>query len=150
MPSPRCRGFAARARRSVPMPATRPAASRTTMLSHCCWRRVAGAVAVLCPVLVGSVAARGDGPAPSTGPTVPWREYRQTVQPFFAKHCFACHTDEKSGDVRLDLFSDEKALARGLPTLEKALGMLRKHAMPPRRRPQPSSAETKPVLAWLE
>jgi hypothetical protein len=109
------------------------------------WVRVAGAVAVLCPFLV-----RGAAPPAGTGPTGQWREYRQTVQPFFAKHCFACHADKKRGEVRLDLFRDEEALAKGLPTIEKALGVLRQGAMPPRGRPRPGDAELKPVLAWLE
>lgn len=107
--------------------------------------RVAGAVAILWPALLWGAA-----PPASTGSSSHWREYRQTVQPFFAKHCFACHTDKKRGEVRLDLFRDEKALARGVPTLEKTLDALTKHAMPPKGRPQPRDAESKPVLAWLE
>jgi hypothetical protein len=79
-----------------------------------------------------------------------WREYQRAVQPFFAKHCFECHADKQSGDVRLDLVTDENALANNLPALEKALAMLRKRAMPPKRRPQPGLDELKPVLAWLE
>jgi hypothetical protein len=108
--------------------------------------RIAGPVAVLCPFLILSVAARSVGP----GATAEWRAYQQTVQPFFAKHCFTCHTDKQSGDVRLDQFPDEKALAKNWLTLEKALAVLRQRAMPPKRRPQPSDSELKPVLAWLE
>jgi mono/diheme cytochrome c family protein len=70
--------------------------------------------------------------------------------PFFTKHCFACHTDKNSGDVRLDCIKDEPSLTDNAPLLEKALAMLRKHAMPPKRRPQPEEAEIKPVIAWLE
>jgi hypothetical protein len=78
-----------------------------------------------------------------------WQAFQKTIQPFFAKHCFECHTDKKRGGVRLDQF-DEKALAQRSPTLEKVLEMLGKHAMPPRKRAQPSDKELKPVLAWLE
>jgi hypothetical protein len=113
------------------------------------WVRIAAAVALLGLLLAGSWTACG-GQSTGNGPTTQWREYRQTVQPFFAKHCFECHTDKQSGDVRLDLFQDENALVKGLPTLEKALGMLRKKAMPPNKRPQPGADEIKPVLAWLE
>src|SRR5262249_30529575 len=73
----------------------------------------------------------------------------RTVVPFFAKHCFACHTDKNRGGVRLDRFPDEQALAQGLPILEKAQDMLRTQAMPPKGRPQPAPREIKPVLAWL-
>src|SRR5437870_4219027 len=105
MPSPRCRGLSV--------------APRTTMLPRRFWVRVAGAVALLGAFLDWGAASRGAGPPAGTGPSAQWREYRRTVQPFFARHCFACHTDKKRGDVRLDLFHDEKALARGLPTIEK-------------------------------
>jgi hypothetical protein len=111
---------------------------------------IAGPGAILCPCLVLSLALRADGPSAGAGPTAEWNEYRRNVQPFFAKHCFACHTDKERGGVRLDRFPDEKALAMGMPTLDKALNMLRAHAMPPKGRPQPSPRETKPVLAWLE
>src|SRR5262245_29316304 len=135
---------------SAHLPAARPAAPRTIMPPRLFWVRVAGAVAILWPFLVCGAASRGVGPPASTAPSAQWREYQRTVQPFFARHCFACHTDKKRGDVRLDLFQDEKALARGLLTLEKTIGMLRKHAMPPKGRPRPGDAEVKPVLAWLE
>jgi mono/diheme cytochrome c family protein len=111
--------------------------------------RIAGAGAILCPCLVLSLAALG-GPSPGTGPTGQWKEYERTVHPFFAKHCFACHADKKRGGVRLDRFPDEKALAKGFPTLDKALDMLRAGAMPPKGRLQPAASELKPVLAWLE
>jgi mono/diheme cytochrome c family protein len=114
------------------------------------WVRVAGVGAILCPFLVLTLVSRGGGPSAGTRPTAEWKEYQRTVQPFFARHCFACHTDKKRGGVRLDGFADEKALAKGLPILEKALDMLRTHTMPPKERPQPAPGEIKPVLAWLE
>jgi hypothetical protein len=119
------------------------------MLSRHLWIRIVRSVAVLCPLLVLSFSSRG-GQAADPSPAAEWREYQRTVQPFLAKYCFECHTDKQSGDVRLDLVTDEKALANNLPALEKALAMLRKRAMPPKRRPQPGQDELKPVLAWLE
>src|SRR5262245_20149918 len=61
-----------------------------------------------------------------------WQAFRQTVQPFLARHCYECHSDKPRGDVRLDKL-DEKALAQRSPTLEKVLDMLGKHAMPPKK-----------------
>jgi len=90
-------------------------------------------MAVAC---LGAFLATGLTPRNSGQPTdlkTEWQTFRKTVQPFFAKHCFDCHTDKKRGDVRLDHF-DEKALARRSPTLEKVLDMLGKHAMPPKKR----------------
>jgi hypothetical protein len=106
--------------------------------------RVAAAAAILCAVLARPAGARGGGP-PSD-----WKQFRQTVQPFFAKHCFDCHADKMRGEVRLDRFADEKALSQSAAILEKALDMLRTQAMPPKGRPRPAAAELKPVLTWLE
>src|SRR5207248_1172221 len=49
-----------------------------------------------------------------------------------------------------DQFPDEKSLIQGAAILDRAQVMLRKHAMPPKKRPQPSPDALKPVLAWLE
>jgi hypothetical protein len=79
-----------------------------------------------------------------------WPTFQKTVQPFFAKHCYLCHNDKKaSGEVRLDRLTDEAALLKEAVIVEKVLGMLRKRAMPPQKRPQPAADELKPVLSWL-
>jgi hypothetical protein len=104
-------------------------------------------VAGLCALLVLGSPSHSSGQP--VGPTTEWPAFQKTVQPFFAKHCFDCHTDKQRGEVRLDRF-DEKALAKRSPALEKALEMLSTHAMPPKKRPQPTDADLKPVLAWLE
>jgi mono/diheme cytochrome c family protein len=129
----------------------RPAAPKMTIVPRYFWARVAGAVAFLCPFLFWSVAGNGVGQAADPSRSAEWGEFQRNVQPFLARHCFGCHGDKKQrGDVRLDLFTDEKALAKGLPTLEKALDLLRTHAMPPKGRPQPGKEEIGPVLAWME
>lgn len=115
-----------------------------------CFRRVMIAAAILCSVLAGSSALRSEIPTRDPASADKWTNYRKTVQPFFAKHCFACHADKKRGGVRLDLFRDERALAEAVPTFEKLVDVLRTHSMPPKRRPQPGDNETAPVLAWLD
>jgi hypothetical protein len=110
--------------------------------------RIATAVAGL-----GALLASGSPPPSSGQPAAPaadWPAFQKTVRPFLAKHCFECHADKESGDVRLDQFADEKALAQRLPTVEKVLDVLGRHAMPPNKRTQPGDGELKPVLAWLE
>jgi len=62
-----------------------------------------------------------------------WTGYQKLVKPFFAKHCLECHADKESGEVRLDRFKDEAALAKGVATIDKVLGMLKKGAMPPQK-----------------
>src|SRR3954469_20745342 len=77
--------------------------------------------------------------------------FSKVVQPFFAKHCLACHSEGKEhADVRLDIFYDDVSLPKGLATLEKVSDMLRRHKMPPAKQPQPGDAEVKPVLGWLD
>lgn len=110
--------------------------------------RIATAVAGLGALLVSGSPPRGSGQP--TAPAADWQSFRTTVQPFLVKHCFECHTDKQSGDVRLDQFADEKALAQRLPTVEKVLDVLGRHAMPPRKRARPGGDELGPVLAWLE
>src|SRR5437899_404610 len=103
------------------------------------WRTAAEVGALVCSVVVG-LPAHGGEPAATAGE---WREFQRIVQPFLARHCLECHGAKRSGDVRLDTFHDETALARGVPILDQALAMLRKQAMPPKRRPQPGGDEVK-------
>jgi hypothetical protein len=97
-----------------------------------------------------AIASDGPGQAPASAHEGDWPAFQKTVLPFLAKHCFECHTDKKSGDVRLDQFQDEKSLVKGVATLERVRVMLGKQAMPPRKRPQPDTDAVKPVLAWLD
>jgi hypothetical protein len=90
------------------------------------------------------------GQTPPSRPGSDWTTFQKTVLPFFAKHCFECHTDKRSGDVRLDRITDDKDLVKSAALLERVQVMLRKQAMPPKKRPQPASDAVKPVLAWLE
>ncbi len=115
-----------------------------------CSRRVRIAAAILCFFIVESTPSRGDSPSPASVPAVQWQAFQKTVQPFFAKHCLECHAEKKRGGVRLDLFRDERALAKGLPTIEKVEEVLRQHVMPPKKRPRPKDDEVQPVLAWLD
>jgi mono/diheme cytochrome c family protein len=80
-----------------------------------------------------------------------WEEFHHTVQPFFAKHCFTCHSgDDAENGFRLDVIKDELALKDSDEALEDVLGMLNRHKMPPSDEPQPAAAEVAPVVAWLQ
>jgi Protein of unknown function (DUF1592)/Protein of unknown function (DUF1587)/Protein of unknown function (DUF1595) len=120
------------------------------MLPRINWLKTGPILPTCLAIFISLLASRTIGQSPvQTSPT-DLAEFQKTVQPFVAKHCLECHGDKKqSGDVRFDLFQDATALAQGFPTLEKAEAMLKKHAMPPQKRPQPGEDETKPVLAWL-
>ncbi len=112
--------------------------------------QIAAAVAGLCLLVIPVSPAHGDDRATESVLSAEWQMFQQTVQPFLAKHCCECHAEKKSGGVRLDRFTDAVALAKGLPTIEKALEMLRKQAMPPKKRPRPRDDEIAPAVAWIE
>jgi hypothetical protein len=105
---------------------------------------------VLSGFVLAALAAEGVGQEPVSKRERDWPAFQEIVLPFLAKHCFECHTDKKSGDVRLDQFQDDPSLARGWATLDRVQIMLRKQAMPPQKRPQPGTDALKPVLTWLE
>jgi hypothetical protein len=130
------------------MPAVFAEASRGDMGSD--YRRVRIAAAILCSVFVVISPLQGGGPSRTPVPAVEWQAFQKTVQPFLVKHCLECHADKKRGGVRLDLFQDEQALAKGLPTLKKTVDALRTQVMPPKKRPRPKDSEIEPVLTWLD
>jgi hypothetical protein len=110
-------------------------------------RRVAFVLSGLALSAIASVAA---GQAPPPRAESDWPAFQKTVLPFLVRHCFECHAEKQSGDVRLDQFQDEQSLVKGAATLERVQVVLRKQLMPPRKRPQPGAEASKPVLAWLE
>jgi hypothetical protein len=105
---------------------------------------------VLSALLLAAVASRGVAQGPASNSDGDWPAFQKIVLPFLSKHCLDCHSEKKSGGVRLDQFPDDKSLAKGLATLEQVQAVLRKQAMPPKKRPQPDSGTVKLVLAWLE
>jgi mono/diheme cytochrome c family protein len=80
-----------------------------------------------------------------------WTEFEKNVQPFFAKHCTACHGAKGvEADAPLDQFPNEASLDKNMVLLEKVVDMLSSGQMPPKKRPQPTKEELEPVLAWLK
>ena len=77
------------------------------------------------------------------------KHFEETVKPFLAKHCSACHGSKKQeADLRLDQLSSrinsETADHWNLVRLQ-----LRLQQMPPEDRPQPSAREHALVVEWL-
>jgi hypothetical protein len=89
---------------------------------------------------------------PATNVAVPtYAEFQKTVQPFLAAHCYECHgPNDTEGDVRLDTFKDDASLAKGVPTLAKAIQMLSTRKMPPKDEPRPTEDEYNLVVAWMK
>ncbi len=89
---------------------------------------------------------------PPPQPAIPtFAEFQQTVQPFLAAHCYECHgPDDTEGDVRLDTFHDDASLAKGVPTIAKAMEMLNTRKMPPKEEKRPTEDEYHTVVAWMD
>jgi len=94
----------------------------------------------LAPVLIGvavcltSAAQQGDQ-----------TEYRNTVQPFLAKNCLACHNAKlRTANLSLDGASVAPA------TWTKVLDKLSAGQMPPPGSPRPGKAEVAAVTRWIE
>jgi hypothetical protein len=68
------------------------------------------------------------------------------VRPFLAKHCQECHGTEKpKGNFRLAQLSDKSSGSSWRSVLEQ----LQSGEMPPKKKPRPSEAESKPVLELI-
>ena len=55
--------------------------------------------------------------------------------------CIRDSPNDSEGGVRLDTFHDDASLAKGLPTIEKAIKMLSDRKMPPKDEPRPPEAD---------
>jgi len=86
----------------------------------------------------------------ASGPKPDFATFAHTVQPFLAEHCYECHDDKDTeGNVRLDIFKDEASLAKGMPTIEKAIKMLTARKMPPKEEPRPTEDDYGKTIAWM-
>ncbi len=72
------------------------------------------------------------------------------MQPFLEAHCYQCHDENDSeGNIRLDILTSEDSLAKGLPTIDKAIKMLANRKMPPKEEPCPTEDEYAAVTKWM-
>ncbi len=66
-------------------------------------------------------------------------------------HCTRCHGAEKNeGDISLDKLTAKPANDRDLERWQLISTMLKRGEMPPEDEPQPSAAERKEVITWIE
>ena len=77
--------------------------------------------------------------------------YEKDVLPLLSDYCYACHGNGKQkGDVALDIHKDPVELLKDQKTWERVLANLRNHTMPPENKKQPSEAERRLVIKWIE
>ncbi|MFN0108833.1 MAG: DUF1592 domain-containing protein [Blastocatellia bacterium] len=78
-------------------------------------------------------------------------DFDQTIQPFLAENCIACHSAKKaSGELNLEQFKTAAAVTEHREQWEMVLLKLRTGEMPPKGAPKPDAAELKAVITWLE
>lgn len=77
--------------------------------------------------------------------------FRNGVKPFFTTYCVKCHgAEKKKGDITVDSLEGDLSLGQDLEEWESILGMLEIGEMPPIAEPQPTRAEAKAVIQWIE
>jgi mono/diheme cytochrome c family protein len=75
----------------------------------------------------------------------------ESVKPVFAKYCLSCHNDKKmSGGMSLEPFSDTASARKSHDLWDKVKEMVANKQMPPKSKPQPSDAERKAIVAWID
>ncbi len=91
------------------------------------------------PLLILCAAARAD------------ESYKAEIEPLLVNYCFDCHGDgSKKGDFRMDAFKDLSTHIGDTKHWIPVWRNLRSQLMPPSEEAQPSVAEKKKVLSWIE
>ena len=76
--------------------------------------------------------------------------FRNSVQPFFAKTCFACHNARlNTGGLNLEQYTTADSVVTNRETFELVLQKLESGEMPPKGLPRPGEAELKSVAGWI-
>ena len=77
--------------------------------------------------------------------------FTKSVQPFFAKNCYACHSSRlSSGGLNLEAYKSTSLFFQDPDEAEKILKKLRAGEMPPKALPRPNAEELKIVTGWIE
>lgn len=77
-------------------------------------------------------------------------DFSKSVQPFFAKNCYGCHSSQvKTGGLDLQAYTAAASVAQEPERFEKILRRLRAEEMPPRSMPRPDAADVKVVTNWI-
>ena len=77
--------------------------------------------------------------------------FTNSVQPFFAKNCYACHNAKlKIGGLNLEAYANVPPAATNRGEFEKILQKLEAGEMPPKTQSRPSQAELDVVATWIQ
>jgi Protein of unknown function (DUF1587)/Protein of unknown function (DUF1595)/Planctomycete cytochrome C len=76
--------------------------------------------------------------------------FSQTVQPFLAKNCYACHNQKlKTADLDLSRFKTHASLAGDPEAWEKISARIASGTMPPKGFPRPPQTDVDAVSKWI-
>lgn len=77
--------------------------------------------------------------------------FTTTIAPLLKKYCYECHQgDSAENGVRLDQVRTAAEAFASRPIWLRVLAQARAQTMPPADEPQPSAAERKTLVAWLD
>ena len=109
------------------------------------FRTILPGMATLCGGVFAASPAAPVAPAPDLA------GWKNTVRPFLAKHCFACHGSEKQkGDLNLEE-SDGDILGPGeAGKWQEIVGALNAGEMPPEEEPRPPAADLVKAVEWID
>lgn len=112
-----------------------------------------GSLWILQGSMADEISVSGSTPAPPAGSGIPVGEpgHGSHVKPFFETYCVQCHGPEKSkGKLTLHTLDGDLAAGGELERWEDILDVLEYGEMPPEDEKQPSDAERKAVVAWID
>jgi hypothetical protein len=92
--------------------------------------------------------------APVTGQAAPpdlAGDFVKQVRPLVQKYCLACHSTKKhKGGLDLERFTSLEGARKDLEPWQQVADQLEIGEMPPQGKPQPSAAERKVLLGWVQ
>ncbi|HQR09427.1 MAG TPA: DUF1592 domain-containing protein [Gemmatales bacterium] len=78
-------------------------------------------------------------------------EFASTIKPLLKKYCLDCHsTSAKKGSLDLERFATLPDLRKDLKPWQNMIEQIETGEMPPKKKPQPTEAEKKQLLAWVK
>ncbi len=110
----------------------------------------------MCSVVVRAFGASGALPEAAPDTLRPAQSasvlaaFETVVKPFMARHCYACHGNEKQKrDLNLESFTTAASLVEHGERWEMVVERLRGREMPPDDEPQPDERERQAVATWI-
>ncbi|MEM7392450.1 MAG: DUF1587 domain-containing protein, partial [Verrucomicrobiota bacterium] len=77
--------------------------------------------------------------------------YDASVEPILARYCYDCHdTDTEKAGLALDVFTNLTSILEHREVWENVAFNIGNHLMPPIHKKQPTKAERKAILDWIE